>query len=134
MDWVTEGWQALTAAEARQGAGEGRVLVHVRAYQRERNGRQEHVSDYVQYRARREGEPGSQQARTAGEQAPPAERPAAPLPGWPRRHSGRWRSSWAGRGIACSNLSKASSEASGGPILAFKPTILPMTRAGGFAT
>lgn len=43
--WVTKGWQALATSPLRTAAGQG--MVSVRAYERQRNGRPEHVSAYT---------------------------------------------------------------------------------------
>lgn len=63
--WVTDGWRALV--DAREGGGS--AAVHVRAYQRVRNGRPEHVSDYIQTRHRR----GHQEPPRGGRMAPDSE-------------------------------------------------------------
>ncbi|GAV35309.1 hypothetical protein ROTAS13_02984 [Roseomonas sp. TAS13] len=43
--WVTKGWQALATSPLRTAAGQS--MVSVRAYERQRNGRPEHVSAYT---------------------------------------------------------------------------------------
>jgi hypothetical protein len=64
---VTRGFQELYPPAGGEG---GSLLVHVRSYERRRNGQPEHVSDYHQRRARGAAPP-------AAGQAVPAERPPA---------------------------------------------------------
>lgn len=81
---VTEGWRALAAAGWWDEGGKACTQVFVRAYERTRNGRREHVDAYTQCRptGRGEGETRIAQARpehdgaaTAGATAAPAPRP-----------------------------------------------------------
>jgi hypothetical protein len=76
-DWVTEGWQRLHGPDAATEGGER--VVQVRAHDRTRNGRREHVDGYAQRRRGRGGadDTGTRQAppRAAPEPAPAPQRP-----------------------------------------------------------
>ena len=82
--WVTKGWQALATSPLRTAAGQS--MVSVRAYERQRNGRPEHVPAYT--RSRRAGQgntaatprPGIAPASSRSSSGPSCWRPSRPCP------------------------------------------------------